>query len=181
MWYQEVKPKKALYKYAKKASSSILNLEFSFSAGIFFVNISHVGAKSALLRRLFMPTAEKDVIRTLPCSSFPNWTHFVGLQFGVFLFRGLRIVRDGVFSFRINAISHSLRRSSFPNWTRCAGLQFGVLFFAKSAQLRFRHKPKAFAENCVRFLAPPSKSEALWLRICFLLSSGLRIVRDDDF
>ena len=30
----------------------------------------HVGAKSALLRRLFMPTAEKDVIRTLPCSSF---------------------------------------------------------------------------------------------------------------
>ena len=32
----------------------------------------HVGAKSALLRRLFMPAAKKDVIRPLPCSSFPN-------------------------------------------------------------------------------------------------------------
>ena len=28
--------------------------------------------------------------------------------------RGLRIVRDGVFFFKANAISHSLRRSSFP-------------------------------------------------------------------
>ena len=28
--------------------------------------------------------------------------------------RGLRIVRDGVFLFKANAVSHSLRRSSFP-------------------------------------------------------------------
>ena len=74
--------------------------------------------------------------------------------------RGLRIVRDDDFSFRINAIAHSLRRSSSPNWTRFAGLQFGFVFFAKYAQLRFRQQPEAIAENCVRFLAPPSKSEA---------------------
>ena len=58
------------------------------------------------------------------------------------------------------------------------------LFFllrAKSARLCFRQQPAAIAENCVRSLAPPSKSEALWLRICFLLSSGLRIVRDGVF
>lgn len=29
------------------------------SVGIFFVNITHVGAKSALLRRLFVPAAKK--------------------------------------------------------------------------------------------------------------------------
>ena len=43
----------------------------------------------------------------------------------------------------------------------------GTSVGAKSAQLRFRHKPKAFAENCVRSLAPPLKSEAHWLRIWF--------------
>lgn len=42
--------------------------------------------------------------------------------------RGLRIVRDGVFFFKANAISHSLRRSSFPNRTRFAGLRFGFRF-----------------------------------------------------
>ena len=39
--------------------------------------------------------------------------------------RGLRILRDGVFFFKTNVISHSLRRSSFPNRTRFAGLRFG--------------------------------------------------------
>jgi len=39
--------------------------------------------------------------------------------------RGLRIVRDDVFFFKANAVSHSLRRSSFPNRTRSAGLRFG--------------------------------------------------------
>ena len=32
---------------------------FTFAVGIFFVNTTHVGAKSALLRRLFMPAAKK--------------------------------------------------------------------------------------------------------------------------
>ena len=44
----------------------------------------HVGAKSALLRRLFMPAAQKDVIRPLPCSSFPNRTRCAGLRFGFY-------------------------------------------------------------------------------------------------
>ena len=34
--------------------------------------------------------------------------------------RGLRIVRDGVFFFIVNAVSHSLRRSSFQNQNRTA-------------------------------------------------------------
>ena len=49
----------------------------------------HVGAKSALLRRLFMPTAQKDVIRPLPCFSFPNRTHCVGLWFGAALWAAI--------------------------------------------------------------------------------------------
>ena len=32
----------------------------------------HVGAKSALLRRSFIPLEQKNVIRPLPCSSFPT-------------------------------------------------------------------------------------------------------------
>lgn len=36
--------------------------------------VHHVGAKFALLRRLFMPRAQKDTIRPLSCSSFPNRT-----------------------------------------------------------------------------------------------------------
>ncbi len=32
---------------------------FTFAVGIFFVNTTHVGAKSALLRRLFVPAAKK--------------------------------------------------------------------------------------------------------------------------
>ena len=47
------------------------------------------------------------------------------------------------------------------------GFNLGFLLRAKSAQLRFRQQPEAIAENCVRSLAPPSKSEAHWLRICF--------------
>ena len=42
----------------------------------------HVGAKSALLRRLFMPMAKKDVIRPLPCSSFPTAPRCAGLAVG---------------------------------------------------------------------------------------------------
>ena len=41
--------------------------------------LRHVGAKFALLRRYFL---QNNVIRPLPCSSFPNRTHFVGLRFG---------------------------------------------------------------------------------------------------
>ena len=44
---------------------------------------SHVGAKFALLRQLFMPMAKKVVIRPLPCSSFPNRTRCAGLRFGL--------------------------------------------------------------------------------------------------
>ena len=40
---------------------------------------------------------------------------------------------------------------------------------AKSAQLRFRQQPEAIAENCVRSLAPPSKSEALGFGFVFSL------------
>ena len=40
----------------------------------------HVGAKSALLRRLFSACGKKDAIRTLPCSSFPTATRFAGSQ-----------------------------------------------------------------------------------------------------
>ena len=51
-----------------------VGLRFGFlnAHGYLSVNASHVGEKSALLRRLFMPAAKKDVIRPLPCSSFPN-------------------------------------------------------------------------------------------------------------
>ena len=57
-----------------------------------------------------------------------------------------------------------------------------VFLFAQSplcfdAFLCLRQKKTSSA----RSLTPPSKSEALWLRICFLLSSGLRIVRDGVF
>ena len=44
--------------------------------------------------------------------------------------RGLRIVRDGVFFFKANAVSHSLRRSSFQNQNRtgasCLVDNFGI-------------------------------------------------------
>ena len=43
----------------------------------------HVGAKSALLRRSFIPLEQKNVIRPLPCSSFPNRTRCAGLRFGL--------------------------------------------------------------------------------------------------
>ena len=36
--------------------------------------------------------------------------------------RGLHIVRDDVFFFKANVISHAFRRSSFPNHNRSAGL-----------------------------------------------------------
>ena len=55
------------------------------------------------------------------------------------------------------------------------------LFFllrAKSAQLRFRQQPTAIAENCVRSLAPPSKSEALGFGFVF---SFARKVRSTSF
>ena len=51
----------------------VLNIDFS--------RPFHVGAKSALLRRSFIPTGEKNVIRPLPCSSSPNRTKCVGLRF----------------------------------------------------------------------------------------------------
>ena len=57
--------------------------------------------------------------------------------------RGLRIVRDGVFLFKANAVSHSLRRSSLP---RKAGgfagtpnigcISLAAYFFAKAAGAR---------------------------------------------
>ena len=47
-------------------------LTLALIADIYFFNITHAGAKSALLRRLFMLAAKKDVIHPLPCASFPN-------------------------------------------------------------------------------------------------------------
>ena len=43
-----------------------------FDGGIFSVDTRHVGVKYALLRRIFIPTGQKYVIRPLPCSSFLN-------------------------------------------------------------------------------------------------------------
>ena len=43
------------------------------------LRVCHVGAKFALLRRSFL---QKNVIRPLPCSSFPNRTRCAGLRFG---------------------------------------------------------------------------------------------------
>ena len=100
----------------------------------------HVGAKSALLRHLFMPMAKKDVIRPLPCSSFPNRTRCAGLRFGF----GRKPGGIGIYSvaiFHVGAKSALLRRlfmpmakkdvirpppcSSFPTAPRCAGLAVG--------------------------------------------------------
>ena len=54
--------------------------------------------------------------------------------------RGLRIVRDGVFFFKANAASYSLRRSSSPTAPRFAGLAVGFsmpalgIYFVNTAQ-----------------------------------------------
>ena len=42
----------------------------------------HMVSKSALRPRLFMPMAKKDVIRPLPCSSFPTAPRCAGLAVG---------------------------------------------------------------------------------------------------
>ena len=52
--------------------------------------------------------------------------------------RGLRIVRDDVFLFKVSVISHSLRLSSSPNRTRYAGLRFGFLIDRKCSHLPVR-------------------------------------------
>ena len=58
----------------------------------------HVGAKSALLRRLFMPAAQKDVIRPLPGSSSPTATRCAGLAVGATLRVPLSLSRKFRFS-----------------------------------------------------------------------------------
>ena len=60
------------------------------NCGIYLVAMFHVGAKSALLRRSFLPLAEKNVIRPLRCSSFPNRTRFAGLYFRKLYFEPAR-------------------------------------------------------------------------------------------
>ena len=45
---------------------------------------------------------------------------------------------------------------------------------AKSAQLRFRQKLEAIAENCVRFLAPPLKTEPASLGFGFVLGDNAK-------
>ena len=45
--------------------------------------LRHVGAKSALLRRSFIFAEQKNVIRPLPCSSFPNRIRYAGSRFGL--------------------------------------------------------------------------------------------------
>ena len=47
------------------------------------VRAFHVGAKSALLRRSFIPMEQKNVIRPLPCSSFPTAIRSAGFRFGL--------------------------------------------------------------------------------------------------
>ena len=53
---RQIGTQKQLYKIE---NGFILNLIFSLSVGIFFVNITHVGAKPALLRRLFYANGKK--------------------------------------------------------------------------------------------------------------------------
>ena len=57
--------------------------------------------------------------------------------------RGLRIVRDGVFLFKANAVSHSLRRSSLPRkaggfagTSNISCISLAAYFFAKAAGAR---------------------------------------------
>ena len=69
----------------------------------------HVGAKSALLRRLFMPAAQKDVIRPLPGSSSPTATHCAGLAVGAALRAAL-----------LPSWKDLLRRLFFPEQKRCS-------------------------------------------------------------
>ena len=42
----------------------------------------HTGVKSALLRRSFIPAEQKNVIRPLPCSSFPTAIRSAGFAVG---------------------------------------------------------------------------------------------------
>ena len=106
-------------------------------------------------------------LRSLPFPSFQIRSTWLRICF----FRIFCKVRSA--SFPATAYGYCRKLRSLP----CASFQIRstrlrICFFAssaKSAQLRFRQQPKAIAENCVRSLAPPSKSEALGFGFVFSL------------
>ena len=65
-----------------------------------------------------------------------------------------------------------LRLLSKPNPLRWASVLCWEC--AKSAQLRFRQEPAAIAENCVRSLAPPLKTEPASLGFGFVLGDSAK-------
>ena len=79
--------------------------------------------------------------------------------------RGLCIVRDGVFFFKANAISHSLRRSSSQNATRFAGLAFVFVDAGDLTGKKACHSVSAVsiraAKTLYRSAAPPLQTGSL--------------------
>ena len=107
-----------------------LRLEIKLSArarGFESHPLRHVGAKSALLRRSFIPAEQKNVIRPLPYSSFPNRTRCAGLRFGL----GNENIQIGA---SCQLIVRSFCCSSLPNRIRCAAV-------GGFAALRMRRTP----------------------------------------
>ena len=95
--------------------------------------------------------------------------------------RGLRIVRDDDFSFRTIVIAHSLRRSSFSKLNPLRWASIWGFIFCKVRSTSFPATAKGYCRKLRSLPCASFQIRSTRLRICFLLSSGLRIVRDDDF
>ena len=102
--------------------------------------------------------------------------------------RGLRIIRDGVFLFKANAVSHSLRRSSFPRKaagfagtpnTGCpspAACIFAKAAGARTPQLLSESNPLSLGFDSVLYF-----DWGIFFCQCFPRRRGLRIIRDGVF
>ena len=137
-------------------------LTLGFNLGFFFLQ-SPFGFVSGNSRRL-LPVAALTTLRLLP-----NPKHLASdLFFSLLLQSPLSFVSGNSQRLLPKTAFAPLRLLPNPKPTG-----FGFVFFAssaKSVQLRFRQQPEAIAENCVRSLAPPSKSEALGFGFGFFAS-----------
>ena len=103
---------------------------YPFGYPAFCISAEGIRIMSAHAGGMCMSQCEHWRIRLFLFVSHGNEKECKRIPYGVPRRRGLRIVRDGVFFFKANAVSHSLRRSSFQNQNRtvasCLADNFGT-------------------------------------------------------
>ena len=147
----------------------------------------HVGAKSALLRRSFIPVEQKNVIRPLPCSSSPTAIRSAGFAVGIWSEAKRKY---SACSHLTSGKGHAARRGPFlifqpadldprvPSTASC------LYFFLNTILIKFKYfpppasmalrSPIAYAFSCLSQSAHTSSLDSIWLT-SMISASPLRL------